>query len=156
MIQSKMAKRWKMWVNISSRLGQVHACVYSNFPKFTFCSSLVEAGKFPRILLLIIIIIIIIINKQCPLSWICPHRVMKVRKWIVAPEVRRAENMHACPILTNWNDPNTRSVDSKNASHYITSSYSCPHESIDPSDSWLAFTTRFHSNIACLSRRRRK
>ena len=108
-----MAKRWKMWMNIFSRLGQVRACAYSNLPKFTFCSSLVEAGKPPRILLLllllliiiiliiiiitiiIIIIIIIIINKQCPLSWICPHRVMKVRKWVVAPEVRRAENVRS-------------------------------------------------------------
>ena len=94
-----MAKRWKMWVNIFSRVGQVHACAYSNLPKFTFCSSLVEAGKSPRILLLLIIIIIMImimiISKQCPLSWICPHRVMKMRKWVVAPEVRRAENMRS-------------------------------------------------------------
>ena len=66
-------KIYNLWVNISSRLGQVHACAYSNLPKFTFCSSLMEAGKFPRTL-----------NKRCPLTWICPHRLIKVRKWVVA------------------------------------------------------------------------
>ena len=56
---------------------------------------------------------------------------------------------HACPILTKLKGPNTRSVDSKIASHQIKSSYSCPHEWNDPCDSWIALTIRLHSSIAC-------